>query len=210
MPSASWDVLLVRMVPVKYETPRCIFDCWLPKIHKVNADSSPTASASVQQRVRVYVNTMFLCGCMLSRVGMYCLYVWFPWSTKLHIVDLIAGYIKYTRLTRKAHPQQVHRFNNLVGYSLPLLCRWLHAGMSWGVLSVRMVPVKYEVSPCRFDCWLHTIHKLDTDSIFKASAAVQQLAWEQFYTIMYVVACCRELGCTFGTYGSRAVWNSTL
>jgi hypothetical protein len=170
----------------------CIFDCWLPTIHKVNTDSSPTSIASVQQLGMVYVNTMFLCGCMLSRVGMYC------------------RYVKYTRLTRKAHPQQVHRFNNLVGYSLPLLCRWIHAGMSWDVLSVRMVPAKYEVSPCRFDCWLHTIHKLDMDSLFKASAAVQQLGREQFYTIMYVVACCRELGCTFGTYGSRAVWNSTL
>ncbi len=88
----------------------CIFDCWLPTIHKVNTDSSPTSIASVQQRVRVYVNTMF--------------------------------------------------------------CMWLHAVTSCDVLSVRMVLVKYETPHCRFDCWLHTIHKLDTDSLFKASAAV--------------------------------------
>jgi hypothetical protein len=147
---------------------------------------------------------------MLAWVGVYFRYVWFPWSTKFHLVDLIAGYIQYTSWTRIVYSKQVQRFNNLLGSSFTLLCMWLHAAASWDVRSARMVPVQYGTPPCRFDCWLHTIHKLDTDSLFKASAAVQQLAREQFYTIMYVVACCRELGCTFGTYGSRAVWNSTL
>jgi hypothetical protein len=147
---------------------------------------------------------------MLAWVGVYFRYVWFPWSTKFHLVDLIAGYIQYTSWTRIVYSKQVQRFNNLPGSSFTLLCMWLHAAASWDVRSARMVPVQYGTPPCRFDCWLHNIHKVNTDSSPAASAPVQQLGGVQLNTIMYVATCWHELWCTFGMYGSRAVWNSNL
>jgi hypothetical protein len=189
MPSASWDVLLVRMVPVKYETPRCIFDCWLPKIHKVNADSSPTALRQVHRPssnmvgyslpllIFVWLQAFRDLGCTFGTYGsrevemLPCIFdCWLP---TIHKVNTDSS------PTSIASVQQRVRV-----YVNTMFFMWLHAVTSWNVLSVRMVPVKYETPHCRFDCWIHKIHEVNTESSHTSSTPVQQLGRVQLTTIM--------------------------